>query len=79
MKVIGGNAPFTYHKKEGRLLPIFAPFWEKSRNIFQRGADGPGCTRFWDALRLGNGGHVHFPGIEHPQTAVLRSGQEALS
>ena len=33
---MGENAPFTYHKKEGHLLPIFAPFWEKSRNIFQR-------------------------------------------
>ena len=75
---MGENAPFTYHKKEGGLLPIFAPFRKKSRNIFQRGADEPGCTRFRDALRSGNGGHVHFPGVEHPEAAVLRSGQAAL-
>ena len=31
---MGGNAPFTYHKKEGGLLPIFAPFRKKAEIFF---------------------------------------------
>ena len=31
---MGGNAPFTYHKKDGGLLPIFASFREKAEIFF---------------------------------------------
>ena len=42
----GGKRTFHLSQKRGGVLPIFAPFWKKSRNIFQRGADGPGRTCF---------------------------------